>query len=209
MRRLGRPLAQSLTQASLSSSQQTPSRGEFARLRHGMSELAQENTRLSLALAQAQSEASRAKGGALLQAREEVRALAEEQARSMADATALIGELTALLRKDLRATEGAADAGECWPAAAPRRAGQRAAPGSVAGLAADLHGAVHKATMVRRAVRFASAAAATQAQHAAAAALPSPSIAVTPPPAKGAKRFASASPMAARVALACSPINMR
>lgn len=197
---------------------QTPSRGEFSRLRHSMSELAAENTRLSLALAQAQADAGRAKGGALVQAREEMRALADEQARSMADATALIAELTALLRRDLRAVEGPAsagmvDAGECWPAAAPsaRRSGQRPAPGSVLGLAADLHGTVHKAACVRRAVRFAASAAAAQAQHAAAA-VPSPmataGVTATPPSSKRAKKFASASPMQAQ-RVACSPLNMR
>jgi len=193
---------------------QTPNRGEFSRLQHNIEELAKENTRLSLALAQAQADVARAKGGALVQAREEMRALADEQARSMADATALIAELTALLRRDLRATtEGpAVDAGECWPTAAVagsgRRAGQRPAPGSMLGLAADLHGAVHKAACVRRAVRFAATAAATQAQHAAAMPAMAAAATATPPSAKRAKKTgASPSLLAARVA--CSPLNMR
>ncbi len=206
-----------LAHAPVPAGAQTPSRGEFSRLRHSMAELAAENTRLSLALAQAQSDAGRAKGGALVQAREEMRALADEQARSMADATALIAELTALLRKDLRAVEGPTaglvDAGECWPAAAPsaRRSGQRPAPGSVLGLAADLHGTVHKAACVRRAVRFAASAAAAQAQ-AATAAMPSPmataGATATPPSSKRAKKFASPSPLQAQ-RVACSPLNMR
>ena len=147
-----------------------------------------------------------------MQAREEMRALADEQARSMADATALIGELTALLRRDLRAAEGpAVDAGECWPTAVSgsgRRAGPRPAPGSMQGLAADLHGAVHKAACVRRAVRFAATAAATQAQHAAAMPAMAAATTATLPSAKRAKKTtASPSPLAARVA--CSPLNMR
>ena len=176
---------------------QTPNRGEFSRLQHSIEELSKENMRLSLAL---------------VQAREEMRALADEQARSMADATALIGELTALLRRDLRAAEGpAVDAGECWPTAVSgsgRRAGPRPAPGSMQGLAADLHGAVHKAACVRRAVRFAATAAATQAQHAAAMPAMAAATTATPPSAKRAKKTtASPSPLAARVA--CSPLNMR
>jgi hypothetical protein len=165
-------------------------------------------------------EASHAKGSALLHAREGMRSLEAQQASRMADATALIGELVTLLKKDLRDTNGrgasGADAGECWPAVAPagskRTSGGRAVtPGSIGGLAADLHGAVHKAACVRRAVRF---TAAQQAAAAAAAALsPLPPAAATAalgatPPA--AKRFAAAgaSP-GARVALACSPLNMR
>jgi hypothetical protein len=194
---------------------QTPNRGEFSRLQHSIEELSKENTRLSLALAQAQADAARAKGSALVQAREEMRTLADEQARSMADATALIAELTALLRRDLRAAEGPAaglpDVGECWPTAVAgtgRRAGQRPAPGSMLGVAADLHGAVHKAACVRRAVRFAATAAATQAQHAAAMPAMAAASTATPPSAKRAKKMASPSPLAARVA--CSPIsNMR
>ena len=191
---------------------QTPNRGEFSRLQHNIEELAKENTRLSLALAQAQADAARAKGGALVQAREEMRALADEQARRMAEASALIAELTALLRRDLRATEQgpAVDAGECWPTAVAgsgRRAGPRPAPGSMLGLAADLHGAVHKAACVRRAVRFAATAATTQAQHAAAMPGMPAATTATPPSAKRAKKMATPSPLAARVA--CSPINMR
>jgi hypothetical protein len=163
-------------------------------------------------------EASHAKGSALTHAREGMRCLETQQASRMADATALIGELVTLLKKDLRDTNGrgasGADAGECWPAgmaAAPgskRTSGGRIAPGSVGG---GMAGDVHKAACVRRAVRF---TAAQQAAAAAAAAMsPLPAAAVTAslgatPPA--AKRFAAAgaSP-GVRVALACSPLNMR